>query len=879
MAHIKILTPDSQDFSEPVAQLIKLANGKLLGSDRSAFIKRASTQFIDKMASLEFRAGEVPVHLIAMGAHSRYGCNRNGDSFTEEVCRKYHPTFVKHARAYRDHQNKDKSKSYGIVKASAYNEEMHRVELIVAYNGTKEAADRNGGLVADEELEKLASDTPLGVSMACVTDPEYPVLTRDRGYVGIADIQIGDYVWTHAGNWRRVHQLNRRRYTGEVYTFRANGMPIKLELTADHPMWAKVFSGSREESAINAKARRYFTDPTAFEKEPSAWYHASHVGVGDRFFYKPITRYSNYSKIDSQELATVMGYYLAEGSFGYNGEKACTVQFTCNMSDSLPRRLPGLIEAMYPDVNLTVRPKTNSKPALDVCVHSTEFAEFLRMYVGRGCKRKFIPPEIMNASRAVQLAFLGAWLDGDGWVDKKGGHWTTSNMSLVLQGRDILAMLGIPAAIYLIDHTNCSNSGYANSGVEYTLNVAHLDLWNLSEFSEKVASYPTPTQKRTRPASMRLCLDGTYAYRISEVTTRYVADIETYNFEVEEDESYSLGGFISHNCRVSKDICSGCGNEARTRAEYCGPELCKYGGCKDNLAKTFDDGTTLSVFNPDPTFFDISKVFRPADRIAYTLGIAKKASDYYELMKEAQKHYGAEYGSSAIAEKLGVTPPLWAMADGPWTNPYVVAQLKTASDLACFEETLSGDSAYSPQDLAFSEVVQPVHTDLPDARSGLFKLSHIVSALAEERCLLPLANFLALLSGHDNVKTAAEQVAERLPGVYSRLSLNPALENELQHNPYRPTVAPQRVRQWVQKHASEWSLSRPHIMQRMQLAMLRQPKTPTRRPLTKIATTVAADELAKHYALYQLGFLTAVSGDSDSQRFRELAVRSNFVRA
>jgi hypothetical protein len=96
-----------------------------------------------------------------------HNCNRNGDSFLEDACRSHHGTFVKYARAFRNHDNKCTRKSYGIVKASAYNEEMKRIELLVALNGTKEAADRNGGLIADQELTALESGKDYPTSMSC----------------------------------------------------------------------------------------------------------------------------------------------------------------------------------------------------------------------------------------------------------------------------------------------------------------------------------------------------------------------------------------------------------------------------------------------------------------------------------------------------------------------------------------------------------------------------------------------------------------------------------------------------------------------------------------------------------------------------------------
>lgn len=167
MSMIKVIQPHAQEFSEPVAELIKISSRGIIGADRVSFIKRAGAEFTDKIAALKFASGEIPVHLIAIGATEDYGPNRNGDGFCRETCQKYHDTFHKYARFYRDHANKNPAKSFGIVKASFYNEPMRRIELVCALNGTQEAAERNGGLLADKELEKLASGKDIPVSMAC----------------------------------------------------------------------------------------------------------------------------------------------------------------------------------------------------------------------------------------------------------------------------------------------------------------------------------------------------------------------------------------------------------------------------------------------------------------------------------------------------------------------------------------------------------------------------------------------------------------------------------------------------------------------------------------------------------------------------------------
>ncbi len=154
---------------EPAMQIVKLSRKGLLGVDRAEFIKRASASLLQELDQLREKVAsdETLVHLLAMGATEDYGANRNGDGFRRCTCQNYHPTFVKYARFYRNHKNKNPQKSYGHIVKSAWNNPMKRVELLVALNSTDEAARRNQGLLADREMEKLAMGKDIPVSMAC----------------------------------------------------------------------------------------------------------------------------------------------------------------------------------------------------------------------------------------------------------------------------------------------------------------------------------------------------------------------------------------------------------------------------------------------------------------------------------------------------------------------------------------------------------------------------------------------------------------------------------------------------------------------------------------------------------------------------------------
>ena len=165
---LKIVDNNSFDWGdEPLGSIIKVSSSGLVGSDRKDFLKVASANLLDSVDSIKVKPGEELVHIIALGTTEEYGPNRNGDGFKKKACKDYHHYFVKDAHVYRNHKNTDPKKSYGVVKASAFNDEMNRVELIVALNGTEKAAKANDGLVADKEMDKLNSDKAMAVSMAC----------------------------------------------------------------------------------------------------------------------------------------------------------------------------------------------------------------------------------------------------------------------------------------------------------------------------------------------------------------------------------------------------------------------------------------------------------------------------------------------------------------------------------------------------------------------------------------------------------------------------------------------------------------------------------------------------------------------------------------
>jgi hypothetical protein len=111
----------------------------------------------DWSADVKPKPGKTYILVLAIGATEYYGPNRNGDGFSEPELREHHNTFETNAHVFRSHVNKDPAKSFGKVVKSFYNEDMHRVELVLEIDDAK----------APDIADKIREGRTVAVSMGC----------------------------------------------------------------------------------------------------------------------------------------------------------------------------------------------------------------------------------------------------------------------------------------------------------------------------------------------------------------------------------------------------------------------------------------------------------------------------------------------------------------------------------------------------------------------------------------------------------------------------------------------------------------------------------------------------------------------------------------
>jgi len=103
----------------------------------------------------------------AVGAGEFYGPNRNGDYFFDNDLPICHESFVKNAHWFRHHINKNPEIAIGRPYASAYNDKMHSVDLILAAPVEKVAYELGRLEQGDMILTSMGARVPYDVCSIC----------------------------------------------------------------------------------------------------------------------------------------------------------------------------------------------------------------------------------------------------------------------------------------------------------------------------------------------------------------------------------------------------------------------------------------------------------------------------------------------------------------------------------------------------------------------------------------------------------------------------------------------------------------------------------------------------------------------------------------
>ena len=331
------------------------------------------------------------------------------------------------------------------------------------------------------------------------------VLTKERGYVPIQDLKVGEHTFTHMGRWRKILAVKMTSKSAEVVRVKAQGVP-GLVLTPTHKVWC------REAKRTRAKEGAAYNAPE--------WVEA----------VKTVGSYLNFKCPESEGTHRgslldwwIVGRWLADGHKGVRKDYyiSCGSHEFLDLKKKLGRFAGAVQEhSSASQIRLLLKNEV-LKQILDTC--------------GKGALTKQLPAEAYTLPDEYAKALLDGYLSGDGHHHAERSRWMGSSINKGL----LLGMSALAQRVYKTIPSVYAGRPERKAVIEGRIVDCKQD-W--------IFSFDLPTERRKKPFILG---DGAWK-KVRSVEDFGVA--ETWNIRVEEDESYTAEGCIVKNCPLQFDI-------------------------------------------------------------------------------------------------------------------------------------------------------------------------------------------------------------------------------------------------------------------------------------------------------------------------------------
>ena len=384
---------------------------------------------------------------------------------------------------------------------------------------------KNYGDIYTIDETKLPYFDMITYSTPCFTEDSL-VLTEKRGFQKIIDIQIGEKVITHDGNYKTVENVinNGKKKTVKIY-----GMGIdEIHTTPNHLFYVRekshvwnnktrsytrVFSEPVWKQADSLKRTDYMGIPINKKSEIPEWNGITFVwsdGRKDRY-KNQLSQYMN-----NKDFWWLIGRYIADGWFRNNGgiiigcgkKKFVEMKEKC---DSI-------------GLNYSI---LEERTVIKFYYQLKELELFVQSF-GKYAYGKKIPSFVMDLPVDLLNSFLNGYMSGDGCFTN--GRFKATSVSREL----IYGLAQCIAKVYKQPYSIYKTERPKTTVIEGRT-VNQKDTYELCFKKEK------------RPQDKAFYEDGFIWFPVTKVEED---EIETvYDLTVEENHSFTVQGVIVHNCQ------------------------------------------------------------------------------------------------------------------------------------------------------------------------------------------------------------------------------------------------------------------------------------------------------------------------------------------
>ena len=354
------------------------------------------------------------------------------------------------------------------------------------------------------------------------------VLT-ENGYTLIEDVNIGDKVYTHEGNFKKVidkhSHLERKKLRYDINAF---GFNEDLSITHDHKLY--VYNNEIGDFKwLEAKDIDILKHSLTIKSKPLPEYGKKYLIVDN---YVDNTFKNNYRvkqkngrlnelpvRVElTNELLYAFGFFIADGWTSLDNNKSCTVNVCQKINN--PKMYDAaeyIMDIIKESFNLKKYSHYIDKNNTKTCtIHSKNLALNFKNWFGSNVYNKQLPYWVDELSETQLKSLLDGYYHGDGYQRKNIQQATTSSLKLVSQLIRYNANLGRSVSLF--------NKGNNNYTIEYSLTESKNNrIKNIGGY----IIYPIKSIHISKPKR---------------------GEERVYDLSIEDDHSFVVGNYNVHNC-------------------------------------------------------------------------------------------------------------------------------------------------------------------------------------------------------------------------------------------------------------------------------------------------------------------------------------------
>ena len=396
-----------------------------------------------------------------------------------------------------------------------------------------------GKITAQDILDRFGHPDVIWASPDCF--PEGNLVWTSKGYKDIKDIECGDYVLTHTGNYKKVYRTIKKN-AQKFNNIKISGAE-SFYVTPNHKFYAR----KKHRVYIHKEAIGSDKDVTYTELLAPEWVEAENLTNEYRVGIPINTmseipkwdgvikyRYNQNGKVqswventleqylDNEDFWWIIGRYIGDGSVS---TKKYTVEICCAKNEDEEIRVH--LDKLGIPYKYREKYTTNA-----FCFFSKELCEFVLQF-GEGSSGKKITPYILNLPVNLLKSFLDGYISAD-------GHWDNSLNNPVCLITTVSKELA-----YGLQHCLLKAYGrYASMTIRKNQNSIIEGRKVNCHKSYGLSFYRDFNEKR-----MQYLIEDNIAWvnikknELINTERKYI-----YTMSVEDDESYTINNFSVHNC-------------------------------------------------------------------------------------------------------------------------------------------------------------------------------------------------------------------------------------------------------------------------------------------------------------------------------------------